>query len=547
MQHRRLKLSGFDPDLLPAIAVGILSFALYYITSATDITWAHESQDSGDLAACAAILGIPHPTGYPLYILLGHLLTRILFWIEPGRAMVLLSVISASVAVGVIARACALSIRLLFDRGKFSDSAAGWWGALGSVFAAVSPLLWSQAVVCEVYSFAVLLQSIAWLYLVRFLLHNEASQVGKAEKSLVFIGFTFGLILAHHLTGAAIILPVAVILLFSRVRLSLSVWIKTLAAIIPGLLFYLYLPIRSLQNPSLDWGNPETPAAVWRHVTAWQYRNLAFGVQWSEFVRRIESTGWIENWGYLAIILLLIGLVALARKNRRATRAGASAILFYSIWVAAFAYGYNVSDYEIFLYPLLPVFSIAIAVGLAAVAILLRHLWSGLPWILALAVLINVAGGVNTLYPEMDCSGSLCKSAVNFAWRKMSTMPEDSLVIAGSDGTLFSLLYAANCGISNPSTGERLEARADIDIVATTWIMNDWFVRNVHDRYGTNGKIIAPEPSGNLATTLEAFIDANLPQRPVFVDGNALRVLQIEDTNYELIPESGLIRIMPAE
>jgi hypothetical protein len=38
--------------------------------------------DSGELATAAATLGIPHPPGYPLYVLLGRLWIR-LIWGAP--------------------------------------------------------------------------------------------------------------------------------------------------------------------------------------------------------------------------------------------------------------------------------------------------------------------------------------------------------------------------------------------------------------------------------------------------------------------------------
>ena len=58
-----------------AYAAPLLTFALtlaaYLSTLAPDVTFT----DSGELAAVAATLGVAHPTGYPLFTLLGHLWT----------------------------------------------------------------------------------------------------------------------------------------------------------------------------------------------------------------------------------------------------------------------------------------------------------------------------------------------------------------------------------------------------------------------------------------------------------------------------------------
>ena len=40
------------------------------MTAAPGLTWAHFGADGGDLLAAAAVHGIPHPPGYPLYLLL---------------------------------------------------------------------------------------------------------------------------------------------------------------------------------------------------------------------------------------------------------------------------------------------------------------------------------------------------------------------------------------------------------------------------------------------------------------------------------------------
>lgn len=53
------------------IASGIIAFAVYIMTLAPTIWFI----DSGELAAVATTLGIAHPTGYPLFTIIGHIFT----------------------------------------------------------------------------------------------------------------------------------------------------------------------------------------------------------------------------------------------------------------------------------------------------------------------------------------------------------------------------------------------------------------------------------------------------------------------------------------
>ena len=57
---------------------------------------------------------------------------------------------------------------------------------------------------------------------------------------------------------------------FQRIGFMFIVFIPTLV------LFYSYLPIRAVQNPILNWGNPDTLAKILRHVEGNQYHVWLF-------------------------------------------------------------------------------------------------------------------------------------------------------------------------------------------------------------------------------------------------------------------------------
>ena len=50
---------------------------VYLATLAPDITWAYQGTDGGDLITAAYTLGVPHPSGYPTYVLMGWLFSKL--------------------------------------------------------------------------------------------------------------------------------------------------------------------------------------------------------------------------------------------------------------------------------------------------------------------------------------------------------------------------------------------------------------------------------------------------------------------------------------
>lgn len=72
----------------------MVSFGVYVATLARTVGFI----DSGELAWASATLGIPHPTGYPLYTLFTYLFVSILPFFEPIVAINLFSAAAASAA-----------------------------------------------------------------------------------------------------------------------------------------------------------------------------------------------------------------------------------------------------------------------------------------------------------------------------------------------------------------------------------------------------------------------------------------------------------------
>src|SRR4030066_553774 len=133
-RHAVFILSGF---------VSLTAAVLYLSIGSTRLTNTNFGGDGGDFLAAILTRGIPHPTGYPTYILLGIIFQYIPISTPVFRG-VLESLIPAALGAGL------LTGWMGFVTG--SKSAAHLSAAVVTVITwSVAPLLFSQAVIIEVH------------------------------------------------------------------------------------------------------------------------------------------------------------------------------------------------------------------------------------------------------------------------------------------------------------------------------------------------------------------------------------------------------------
>ena len=236
-------------DIGLALGLGLAAFVVYVLGACRTIYVG----DSGELVAAAAILGIPHPSGYPLYVLLGHLWILLVPLGTVAFRMSLFSAFWAALTVG--------GLSLVMRRAGGSPAVS----AFAALLLAFSPSFWSQANVQRVYSLnaffvmAVLATTLAW-YRQRKKQRDEESEQPADDRWLIAAFFLGGLGATNHTFMGIMTIMAGTFAVLSEPALLTR--IKTIAvcglASLTGLLPYLYLPLRSRQDPRLDWGNPET-------------------------------------------------------------------------------------------------------------------------------------------------------------------------------------------------------------------------------------------------------------------------------------------------
>ncbi len=277
--------------------------------------------DSGELVTAAAILGIPHPSGYPLYVLLGHLWIQLLPLGSIAFRMSLFSALFAALTCGLL---------YLVARRQGSSS---WGAALGSLLLALAPSFWSQANIQRVYTLnaffvvALLACALEW--------HRR-----RDIRWMVLAAFVAGLGACNHTVMGVLGLAVGCWALLSQpalLRRPLHI-LACVGAAIAGLLPYAYLPWRSRHDPALDWGNPETWQGFVDVVSRRDFWHRSWAETPSDYLTigldYLQSLGFESLWAGAGLALL--GVIGHGlNKERRGSIALPVAIMLANFWVVA--------------------------------------------------------------------------------------------------------------------------------------------------------------------------------------------------------------------
>jgi len=159
-----IKREPFDrTNAVLAVVVLIISFVVYAMTVQRSLSF----WDCGEFIACARIVGIPHPPGFPLYILLGRIFSVIPFVEDISYRINYISVISSAFTAMFSYLLIVRLVGYFFKEDKdapINRFIAYIGGISGSLFVAFSQTNWANAVEAEVYGLALALSvMIVWL------------------------------------------------------------------------------------------------------------------------------------------------------------------------------------------------------------------------------------------------------------------------------------------------------------------------------------------------------------------------------------------------
>ncbi len=343
--------------------IGICFLGLYGATAAPSVVALFD--DSLEFQLVGPTFGIAHPTGYPLYILLSGLWSRILFPI--GNWAWRVNLFSAVTAAGTLALIYYAVTLLIYGahprRVRFSP------GSLAAVLGfGLGPIWWSQATIAEVYSLHGLLTSLILTVAIHLLqVDRDSPRVGRM---VILLWALLGLGMTHHRTTVLLIPPLIVVLgwVYPALWRPQRAWGLWLLAALAPLLLYLWLPLRAAAGVSdLHGSYVNTWDGFWYHVLARGYIGF-FGDNPLAIDRAVSD--WFQLWltqmGSVGFALGMIGLGQLAFTQGR-RRAAWWLVVLVLLVNLIFTINYRVADAEVFLLPALLAFACLIGGGVALV------------------------------------------------------------------------------------------------------------------------------------------------------------------------------------
>src|SRR3954466_325957 len=238
----------YRPSYLAAAITSVAVFILYLLTLAPSTAmW-----DTSEYITAAYTLGLPHPPGNPLFVLIGRV-----FAILPIASTVALRI---NVLAAICSAVSAGMWFLITERVLVSWFSARWQrivgGALAALIGATSFTVWNQSVVNEkVYTVSLLgIALISWL-MVRWC---DAPDGRKADRILVLVAYLCGLGYANHMAGmlAAPAVGLAVLIRRPRTALRWKLLLACAAALLFGLTPFATQPIRAAYFPAINEGEP---------------------------------------------------------------------------------------------------------------------------------------------------------------------------------------------------------------------------------------------------------------------------------------------------
>ncbi len=279
-----------------AFAVFLLCLVTYLVTLPRAITL----EDAGLFQMVCHLGGISHPPGYPLFKILCQQFVNLPFFSGGVFVGNMLSALFAALSAGLFHHIC------FCYRGR----PFAW---VASMAYGLSATFWSQALIIEVYSLAVLMFLACWWSVQAFV------KIGRITY-FYLLGLLYGLALCNHWPLMILSTPALLVLMWPRIDVLLAAarmptfWLLSTVFILLGLTPYLTLVLAG--TPVIGvYGGIESVSDFVRYVTRSMYEDshAVAGV-----ADKISFAGWLGKEtllqsGYWSAPVLIVGLWTIIR------------------------------------------------------------------------------------------------------------------------------------------------------------------------------------------------------------------------------------------
>jgi transmembrane protein TMEM260 (protein O-mannosyltransferase) len=457
----------------------------YALTLSPTVAWVNQGEDSGDLLAASATLGIPHPTGYPLFVLLG----RVAGFLPLGSLAFRVNLVAA------VAGALSVYFLARFVL-ELSPRTEGAGAAIASGAAALTYAFsrgaWSQSVLAEVYTLnAAFLGAILWSL-------ARAERTGSA-RHLALAAYLLGLGLTNHLLLLAAVAAAGVVAVRRLLRGQIGIpgLVLLLLLAVWGLTLDLYLPIRAARAPEFNWGVPASPRQLLWVLSGAQYRGNLFARGPLEALAHFVPGRWGIDFG-LSLSLLALGVVGIGLGRPRGLLPAAATLAAAIALLSAYSIGDDVGYW-------MPVGFLACALAGVGTSALWERFPGRLPRAcLAAIALIPAAAAPFHRYALVDASKDLTPYV--YAHHNLEAVEPNALIVSDYDGRTFSLWFYKATDFKRSHPG--------LVVAYKSLLVWPWYQHHLSRRYPT---LAVPAYSGDLNEFLNRLIARNIRQRPVYL------------------------------
>jgi len=418
-----------------AALTSLAFLALYLARTCPDLALVG---DSAELVTAAALWGVPHPPGYPLYTAIGHLFAAVPFGTVPWRVHVTSAVFHAGAVAATMAAAFALT------KSRAAAFAAGIGLGLsrsfllGSLYAEVFPL-----------------NDLLYALTIALALMARRAPREAAGRVLHALAISPGVAAGHHMMFALAGPAVAVLAwrpTASLVRESPRRGLTLAAAFLASVaVAYVLIPLAAERSPYLSWGDVHDWPSFARLVTRADYEGL-----FSPSSHATSGHGWLRvaAWTHLVarsmglsmLFAALLGVVVCLRGDRVA---GIGLLLAVAVPGPVFAWlnALDTSSEGTLAYfeRFTTMSHVAVAVAFGAGVGAARSAISRRPGATAAATAVLFAWASARFVSTSDVDMHDDRRGIAFAHDLLLRAPDRSLVLLSGDQPIDAELYL--CGV----------------------------------------------------------------------------------------------------